>query len=207
MNIPDIIYPGFELDEYMLAYRDQKDYQDARELLKLMKENILDASVALRESRLMPPPISIDQYEQLEYMVRRASMFSHAVLYATDTFVKSTAILAKSPDCPAEVVKINGELPMLFPYATAIRDSAHHTEDRVRGVLNRYGKRTPEDQPMTRAFSNKGIGYTNSDGNFRSLEIGPTLVELITTFNRIIQAYPWIKAYNQEGPIIVKPYR
>jgi hypothetical protein len=132
--------------------------------------------------------------------------FVHAqsFLYALDTIRKVLTILSQNPSFPDAVRHQEKILRDALPSLTPLRDTAHHPEDRARG-LKKSGKRT-KLKPVKNAlfnFQNGGVlalgnfigdkyGSTTADGHDTEIEVSSaTLTTVHTCVQAVIDALPW----------------
>jgi hypothetical protein len=73
------------------------------------------------------------------YAHRLPFVHARSCVYALDTIGKAIKSLARMPGLPAGVAQARADFEARFPTLVSIRDSAHHPEDRVRGVRGRPG--------------------------------------------------------------------
>ena len=119
-----------------------------------------------------------DSYER-----QLLSIHAHTVAYALDDIDKKLGVLAGMSGVPGEVSAARDKYLAALPYLRQVRDSAHHTEDRARGLGS--FDRPITLQPISNTFINapggsaivlnflngNKLGYTSADGNLRELEI------------------------------------
>ncbi|MEW6155731.1 MAG: hypothetical protein AB1673_17385 [Actinomycetota bacterium] len=71
------------------------------------------------------------------YLRRGAFLYAKVFLYALDTIGKTLRVLAGTTGTPATLEAIRQYFYDALPSLTAVRDTAHHMEDRARGVSRR----------------------------------------------------------------------
>ncbi|UQQ24098.1 hypothetical protein [Citrobacter freundii] len=72
-------------------------------------------------------------------------IYAKSFLYSLDTIAKLINVLSIQPGVPDEISKIKDFMGENFPDLTNVRDSSHHTEDRV---IGKQRKKTIELQPI-----------------------------------------------------------
>ncbi len=139
-----------------------------------------------------------------EYQWRLPFIFAHAYVYALDSFQKILETLVPEPGVPPAVAEALERFKTAFPVLRGIRDSAHHIEDRGRG-LDRQGR--PLDlKPVYNGIvhapsggvlllsnlrGNK-LGYTLGDGSHGEIAISPeNTAEVAAIFQSVIDAFRW----------------
>ncbi len=139
-----------------------------------------------------------------EYQARLPFILAHAYVYALDSFQKILETLVPEPGVPPAVADALERFKTIFPVLQGIRDSAHHIEDRGRG-LDRDGK--PLDlKPvykgivhapsggvllLSNLWGNK-LGYTLGDGSHGEIAISPENTgEVGAIFQSVIDAFRW----------------
>ncbi len=139
-----------------------------------------------------------------EYQWRLPFIFAHAYVYALDSFQKILETLVPEPGVPPAVAEALERFKTAFPALKGIRDSAHHIEDRGRG-LDRQGR--PLDlKPVYNGIvhapsggvlllsnlrGNK-LGYTLGDGSHGEIAISPEkTAEVAAIFQSVIDAFRW----------------
>jgi hypothetical protein len=149
------------------------------------------------------------------YAHRLPFLYAKSCLYALDTIAKALRTLARMPGLPAGVGQARDAFGARFPTLVAVRDSAHHPEDRIRGVRGRAGKETSiETQPILGdaihapgggvivldMLDNNRYGGTLADGTYGEVEIS---AETVAGAQQVIQQV--IDAFSWRGPRQHKP--
>jgi hypothetical protein len=150
------------------------------------------------------------------YVHRLPFLYAKSCLYALDTIAKALRTLARMPGVPAGVVQARDDFEARFPTLVAIRDSAHHPEDRIRGVRGRGGgKETPiVTQPilsnaihapgggviMLDMLDNNRYGGRLADGTYGQVEIS---AETVAGAQQVIQGL--LDSFSWRGPRQHKP--
>jgi len=144
---------------------------------------------------------------------RHQFAFIHArtFLYALDSIAKSLGVLSKTPGVPTGVDAALTAWTAAFPSVQAIRDSAHHMEDRTRG-LGRNGKPlslksidnqlayAPSGALILNALTNSRYGTTTASGDFEEVDVTPDSLEQARTIvQSTVQAFSW------RGPVRLEP--
>lgn len=139
-----------------------------------------------------------------EYESRLPFMYAHAYVYALDSFQKILEVLVREPGVPPAASEALEKFKTAFPVIRGIRDSAHHIEDRGRGV-NRHGiplELKPLHGGMVHApagavllLSNlrgNNLGYTVDDGSHREIAVSyENTAAVAEIFQSVIDAFQW----------------
>lgn len=139
-----------------------------------------------------------------EYLNRLPFLYAHAFLYALDSFGKILAVtVAEIPNPPPAIIDSEQRFQREFPGLKGVRDSAHHIEDRGRGV-DRRGKplqlkpidtriiKAPGGALMLSNLTGDKLGYTAEDGTLAEVSIdGGRTGVLAEIFRAVIAAFPW----------------
>jgi hypothetical protein len=145
------------------------------------------------------------------YAQALVTICAHAVVHALDGIEKSLCQLARVP-CLSDTARdglaaAHQAFTAALPDVRLVRDSAHHLEDRARGMAR--NDRELDYQPiaheainapaghhvlMMSALSGSSVGYTASDGHYREVEISPASVgSAQAAIQQAIDALPWKK--------------
>jgi hypothetical protein len=152
-----------------------------------------------------------------DYAFRLPFIYAHTVAYALDGVEKTLGVLAQEqPALPPEVAQAHADLLIRLPAVKPVRDSAHHLEDRVRGLKGMGPNKKPiQLQPIANGLINAPqgallidnllngrLGFTGSDGAYHEVEISSTTIDIARdAIQRVINALTW------EGPPRIFPYR
>ena len=150
------------------------------------------------------------------YRSRLPNIHAHSFLSSSDSFMKSLQVICSEVE-NEQVNELYNELEDAFPSLRKVRNSAQHTEDRVRG----YGKPQevkkkkkmqlkPIDNNLikseggaivTESLNGNKLGYTIDDGSYQEFEISVhTLGYFLESFNKILNCFEW------SGPKQIKPH-
>lgn len=137
------------------------------------------------------------------YAFRVPFIHAHSFLFAFVGVLKALRAIEGMDPAPAHARAAAKRLSVLFPTAVGIRDSAHHAEERVRG-LKRGGKRIrvkPIDTGPIRApggalvlstLNGNRLGYTMDDGAYGELELSrDTLESARVIIQDVLDALAW----------------
>ena len=151
------------------------------------------------------------------YAHRLPFLHAKSCLYALDTIAKVIRTLGTMPGLPAGVAQAQADFESRFPTLVAIRDSAHHPEDRIRGVRGgRGGRETPiVAQPILLRnamyapgggvivldfLNDNRYGGTLADGTYAEVEISAgTVTGAQQLIQQVLDAFSW------RGPRLHKP--
>lgn len=129
-------------------------------------------------------------------------LYAHSYLFSLDNVHKIMGVLAKE-DVPLAVIDAIADFQAKFSTLVEIRNSAHHVEDRARGIGKRGKtiKPKPIDTPGIKAsggvlimsnLSNNRYGCTLHDGTFGEIEISSiVLTEFQGSIQKILDAFKW----------------
>lgn len=137
------------------------------------------------------------------YQFRLPFLYAHTVLYALDTISKTVEVLADM-ELPQGVADASHAFSAALPDLVQVRNSAHHMEDRARGLDSR--RKPLVLQPIDNgaisapsggalALSNLNgnlLGYTVSDGRHGEVEISAASVAAArTAIQGVLDALSW----------------
>jgi hypothetical protein len=138
------------------------------------------------------------------YAFQRAFIFAHAFLYAVDGFAKSLALLAADAAVSNKLSESVETFSLFFAGVKDVRDSAHHVEDRSRG-LDRKGKALDLKPIVNGVINASGVEvlmlgvlvgdrltYTASSGQPESIAVSAASARQVqVSFQAILDALPW----------------
>lgn len=150
------------------------------------------------------------------YKRRFPFIHAHSFLSSADTFYKYLSVLSRETNLE-NINVIKQQFEDTFPTLSKIRNSAQHSEDRIRG----YGK--PADvrkkikmdlKPIDNGFikaeggvlalsnlNGNRLGYTIDDGSYQEFEISEvTLGKVADLFQSLINSFQW------SGPTNISPH-
>ncbi|MGV2985908.1 hypothetical protein ACNPNP_19630 [Microbacterium sp. AGC85] len=146
------------------------------------------------------------------YGSRFAFIHAHTFLYSLDAIAKSLGVLAKRTDSPSGVATALDDWNRIFPTVKAIRDSAHHMEDRARGLGRREKPLNlqPIDNQLVSApgggvlinssLMNNRFGTTTESGHYEEVEVD---VNSLAAAQAVVQKT--IDAFDWRGPAHLEP--
>ena len=141
------------------------------------------------------------------YKNRFSFIHAHSFLSSADTFYKYLSVLSREKNLE-NIKVIKQQFEDTFPTLSKIRNSAQHSEDRIRG----YGK--PADlrkkikmdlKPIDNGFikaeggvlalsnlNGNRLGYTIDDGSYQEFEVSEiTLGKVADLFQSLINSFQW----------------
>jgi hypothetical protein len=137
------------------------------------------------------------------YAFRVPFIHAHSFLFAFVGILKALRAFEGMGAAPATARAAAGRLSGFFPAAVGIRDSAHHAEERIRG-LKKGGKKIhlkPIDTKLIRApggalvlsaLNGNRLGYTMDDGAYGELEVSrETLESARVIIQEVLDALAW----------------
>lgn len=147
-----------------------------------------------------------------EYQHRLPFIHAHTVLYALDGVSKVLRRLTQMPGLPDGVSLASRTFASKLPSVVEIRNSAHHLEDRARG-LGRNGKplelraidnniaKAPGGILLLSALNGNRLGYTLNDGFYGEVEVSEGSVDVArSAIQQAIDSFEW------RGPRRAAPY-
>jgi hypothetical protein len=215
-------------EEQMVTFRDRmrEEFAEHLEYMDAVSE------LAARYRREPSPNRSIDKYGRVlddshdrasrdlararweagnwpkAYIWRLPEIHARTVIYSLDEIGKTIAALAAMPNMPEGVTEAKAAFEREFPALVALRNSAHHEEDRIRGMAGPAGgkKRPIVPQPITSAsieapgggllvlgnVANDQYGATTADGSFKELGINRATVEAAQQIiQKVLNSFSW----------------
>jgi hypothetical protein len=139
------------------------------------------------------------------YERRLMAIHARTVVFALDDIDRKLEVLAEMSGVP-EVAAAHGRYLAALPNVRDVRNSAHHTEDRLRG-LKTGGKpitlqpisnrliHAPGGAIVVSSFIDNRFGFTSADGHYREVEV---TADSVTFAQRAIQES--INAFSWRGP-------
>jgi hypothetical protein len=168
-----------------------------------------DRSAIYRTHRDLKQQVARERWQQGEwpgyYLDRLPWIHSKFFLYSMDEIAKALGVLADQPWAPHAIVDAKDKWDSAFPHLKAVRDSAHHAEDRSRG-LGRWD-RPIEPQPFRNDMIeapfglggpnliNDTLGMLAEDGHYREVAVS---ADSLVTARDIVQQV--INAWSYDGP-------
>lgn len=148
------------------------------------------------------------------YSHRLPFIHAKSCVFALDSIAKTIRQLSRQDAAPADVAASYDELVKFLPALQDVRDSAHHPEDRIRGVQrsnmplvlkavdNRFMKAPAGVAVIVDALVGNRYGGTMASGEYGEVEISAASVTAARdAIQRAYLAYPW------KGPGCLLPYR
>lgn len=211
MEVFELTYPG--------AWLDMPNEREVQALLMQLESQLADASVGLAFfEEVSTRPFRTAGRSHADYQVRRAEwanghmpqeyehrvpfVYAHTVIYALDAIGKTINVLVEMGISP-NITTARDTYESAIPHLKAVRDSAHHVEDRARGV--HHGSKPISLQPinngiivapsgalaLSNLFNNK-LGYTAQDGHYREIEINRSVVKAAqSAIQQVLDALTW----------------
>lgn len=139
--------------------------------------------------------------ETFSYVSRRPFMAAKTFIYAVDSFAKQLKITADKPEAPAELKNFHADLLASFPDLLKVRNSAHHPEDRIRGLKTGGKPIQVEVDPgvferpavlMVDCLSGNSYTCTLDNGQIGNVEVSQqSVVILQTILQAAIDSFEW----------------
>lgn len=137
------------------------------------------------------------------YEHRLPFLHARAFLFALDSVGNLLRVLAGEPCAPVQLAGIRNDWLAAFLELRHVRDTAHHMEDRARG-LDKNGKplalapinnellKAPGGVLILDSLIDNRFGCTMSDGTYGEVEVSGTSLEAATTLvQRTIDVFTW----------------
>lgn len=129
-------------------------------------------------------------------------MYARAFLFALDSVEKVLKVLASFP-VPTAAAEARDELLAALPDLRKVRDTAHHHEDRVRGVdrrgepldfqpINTGRIHAPGGAIVLNHLDDTRYGCTVDDGRFAQVDVTPaSLLAARDAIQQVLDSVPW----------------
>lgn len=137
------------------------------------------------------------------YLRRGVFFYARGFLFALDSIEKTLRVIAQTTGAPPTAEKAHGAFVEAVPSLTGVRDSAHHPEDRARG-LGKWNKPLdlkPIDNNMIKSqggalvldsLNGSRYGSTMADGHYGEVDVSPeTLVHAVKAIQTSLDAFSW----------------
>ncbi len=148
----------------------------------------------------------------LRLRIAKPFVAAKGFLFAADNIEKQIATLASATGAPASVAGIHAQVGLAFPSLRELRNSAHHLEDRARGLdrkgrkldlkpVNAGGIAAPGGALVIGNLNGSTFGCTLKDGSFGQIDVTEgSLAKLGDIVQNVLDALPW------KGPRTYVPY-
>lgn len=90
-------------------------------------------------------------------------LYAKMFLFSVDDFERKLKVLSDEPEVPAILADLHKQIMSLFPDLRGVRNTAHHMEDRQRG-LDRNKAFTPQPTTTAGIHSLSGLIFNNLEG-------------------------------------------
>jgi len=136
-------------------------------------------------------------------------IYAKVFLFALDTFDRFLGVLSKEDGVPESLAAIHGKIKCDFPSLRGVRNTAHHLEDRSRGLekVDRNGKKHKlKNQPIENSLINapeggvlilnsligNNYGSTMADGHYGEVDVSiDSLSKLRNILEETMNAFEW----------------
>lgn len=192
---------NFDIEYMSLENLLRSSYTDASLALNLFEEGQKELAEYCKlkpeERRAMDVPQS--------FMVRKPLLYARSFLYALDSFQKTLALLVKKPHLQHQFMTALNAFNVAFPAIVHIRNSAHHMEDRVRG-LKSHEKPIDVQPPTISSFEVEGekakitaldtlvgneYGNLLADGSYGELGVSAAkMTEFQSLYQNLVDSLP-----------------
>lgn len=138
-----------------------------------------------------------------DYENRLFFIYAHTVLFALENISKTLSVLTDRMPVPAGVGAARDGYAQALPDLVHVRDTAHHIEDRARGLdrnrnplvlqpVNNGSINAPGGAVVLSSLCDDRLGYTASDGSLREVEISAQSVAAAqTAIQQSLDAFSW----------------
>lgn len=194
-----------------------------RSRLNLLGEQFLDACIALslfEEASIQADQMSLSCKSELEYvrrnvktmrvMIRLPWMHARSFLFALDNFGKMLKVLADEQDVPSQLSQVADSYKKAFPDLVEVRNSAHHPEDRERGmgrneqpikaqpVMNGI-VHAPHGGVMVSGVVGSKMTMTMADGRAGEIEVSRNTIQIVDSImQQAINCFAWKRPFGLE---------
>jgi hypothetical protein len=138
----------------------------------------------------------------VKYFAQLPAMYGREFVYSLDTFLKCVRALSNIPNVPASIVAVIDDFQRDFPNLLSVRDSAHHLEDRVQGMVR---NRPLNLQPVSNSAFNapngaliigvirgENYGITAADGSYVEVAVTESSMnKLKVLYERLLNIFDW----------------
>ncbi|UQU63981.1 hypothetical protein COUCH_34225 [Couchioplanes caeruleus] len=136
------------------------------------------------------------------YMQRLPMMHAKSFLFALDTVANCIRVLAEKSDATHKVQAVMQDWVATFPTVKGLRDTAHHMEDRARGLgrkdplvlqpVNSQGINAPGGALILDHLNGNTYGGTVFDGSYAEVEVSRTSLAMLGGLvQQAIDAFEW----------------
>ena len=163
--------------------------RDARQPYKDARQN-LDAKRALWQSGVLP----------WDFNSRSLHMHAHSFVFALEGFWRALGQLQGLASASAVLGGLRDRIKAEVPDLVGVRDSAHHADERVQGLVKSKPLPNPlagdgRSELVVSVLHGQGLEYTKADGHRGRVEITPGTLQV---FQLVLQEL--VNAFSWEGP-------
>ncbi|WP_145538297.1 hypothetical protein [Yersinia kristensenii] len=176
----------------------ESKYPNRRDI-NIMHDILLETEIILKREKW-----SNGQLPQ-EFITHQPLINARAFLYALDSFEKNLKVLMNHSDVPELITALHCELKRDFPDLLGVRDTAHHIEDRSRGLKASRPPRPLELKPVDNpSFKSKNgslmfdclrgtkYGNTMANGHYGEVDVSQESMEILRSiFQRLLDSFKW----------------
>ncbi|MGM7959719.1 hypothetical protein [Yersinia enterocolitica] len=176
----------------------ESKYPNQRDI-NIMHDILLETEIILKREKWFN-----GQLPQ-EFIIHQSIINARAFLYALDSFDKHLKVLKNYPDVPELIADLHCELKQSFPDLLGVRNTAHHIEDRSRGLDASRPPRPLELKPVDNpSFKSKNgslmldclrgtkYGNTMANGHYGEVDVSQESMEiLLSIFQRLLDSFKW----------------
>ncbi|MBX9474142.1 hypothetical protein J8Z83_05410 [Yersinia enterocolitica] len=140
-----------------------------------------------------------------EFIHNQPLINARIFLYALDSFDKLLKVLKNYRDVPELIADLHCELRQYFPDLLGVRNTAHHIEDRSRGLDASRPPQPLELKPVDNQMvkSDSGVlilnslngtkyGNTMANGHYGEVDVSPASMEILRSIlQRLLDSFEW----------------
>lgn len=137
------------------------------------------------------------------FIWNRPLVYARMFVFALDTFECLLKVLQEDPKVPQQVSVAFEDMRRKFPNLRGIRNSAHHLEDRARGIatykrkidlkpMQSGGINAPGGALVLSALHGTVYGYTMENGFYGEIDVSPqTMLVLKSILDVVLSSFAW----------------
>ncbi|MEJ8326050.1 hypothetical protein WKI40_23250 [Kosakonia sacchari] len=149
---------------------------------------LYEANVILKKeewSREIPP-------RQMNH--NRIFIFAKSFLYSLDTIREILRVISENENASSERVEIFKSMDASLPELREVRNSAHHLEDRIRGIGKHKKKISLQSSGLVlNNLVGTKYGCTMADGDYGEVDVSSETLEIVQKIvQRALDSFEWI---------------
>lgn len=144
--------------------------------------------------------------------------YAKSFVFALDNFQKSLNVISLIPNLPnvLEIKRILEEFDNHFIHLRGVRNSAHHMEDRIRGLgpynrktgkkekiqpkpVDEHGVKTDGGAMFINCLLNDNYSFTNDDGSLGKVEVSDISMSVFqNSLQQLLDAFKWNNHFGKD---------